>query len=432
METTVQMMYYLANQLFHAAAHVGNSYWNRYKTSKEVENFHQLSSTTQQPSSSPLSPPSLPSSSPLPTPLTPSPPPSPPSPSLTPLPPSPPTLPPSPPSPPSSSPSPTPPPLSPPLQQKHQLTELPVENCVTILTRDTAVIAEKTTRRQVTSKSPLMIFNELVKNKKIQIQGHQCGANNHITSYTAMFEIGGKTYTGNHISKQQAKQKACEKYLMTISKDKLIKKNKGSPEIEVGENISKLKTKIPHQKDFLWSQFASFAMHNFINQQELNPSIKMVNCIPKESTVIKPQPKTGDTAVIAEKTTRRQVTPKSPLMIFNELVKSTNIQIQGHQSGANNHITSYTAMFEIGGKTYIGNHISKQQAKQKACEKYLITIFKDIIKKKGSPEIEVGENTSNSKTKSPHQEDFPGLPFASFAIRHLINQWEVESVVTRA
>ncbi|CAH1708258.1 unnamed protein product [Aphis gossypii] len=430
METTVQMMYYLTNQLFHAAAHVGNSYWNRYKTSKEVETFHQLSSTTQQPSSSLPSPPS---SSPLPTPLPPSPPQSPPppssSPSTTPLPPSPPSP---PPSPPSSSPSPTPPPLSPPLQQKHQLTETPVENCVTILTGDTAVIAEKTTRRQVTSKSPLMIFNELVKNKKIQIQGHQWGANNHITSYTAMFEIGGKTYTGNHISKQQAKQKACEKYLMTISKDKLIKKNKGSPEIEVGENSSKLQTKRPQQKDFLWSQFASFAMHNFINQREFNPSIKMANCIPKESTVIKPQPKTRDTAVIAEKTTRRQVTPKSPLMIFNELVKNTKIQIQGHQWGANNHITSYTAMFEIGGKTYTGNHISKQQAKQKACEKYLITIFKDIIKKKGSTEIEVGENTSNLKTKSPHQEDFPGLPFASFAMRHLINQWEEEPVVTRA
>ncbi|KAE9526725.1 hypothetical protein AGLY_013373, partial [Aphis glycines] len=418
-------------------------YWNRYNTRKEVETFHQLSSTTQQPSLSPPSPPtpsppSPPSSSPLqtprspsPTPLPPSPPSPPSSPSLTPLPPSPPSPTPSPPSPPSSSPSPTPPLLSLPLQQKHQLMEPPVENCVTILTGDTIVIAEKTTRRQVSPKSPLMIFNELIKNTNIQIQEHQWGASNHITSYTAMFEIGGKTYIGNHRSKQQAKQKACEKYLMTLSQDQLIKKKRSS-EIEVGENTSNLKTKRSHQKDFLWSQFASFAMHNFINQREFNPSIKMANCIPKESTVIKPQPKTGDTIVIAEKTTRRQVSPKSPLMIFNELIKNTNIQIQEHQWGASNHITSYTAMFEIGGKTYIGNHRSKQQAKQKACEKYLMTIFKDIIKKKGSPEIEVGENTSNLKTKSPHQEDFPGLPFASFAMRNLINQWEVEPVVTGA
>ncbi|KAE9526944.1 hypothetical protein AGLY_013592 [Aphis glycines] len=331
-----------------------NSYWNRYKTRKKVETFNQLFSTTQQPPSSPTPPP---------------------------------------PSPPSPSPSPTPPPLllqqqppstlqqqqpplSPPLQQKHQLTEPLVENCVTILTGDTIVIAEKTTRCQVSPKSPLMIFNELVKNTKIQLQEHRGGASNHITSYTAMFEIGGKTYIGNHISKQQAKQKACESYLMTIFKDQ-IKNNKGSPEMEVVENIRESKTKTPHQKDFPWSQFASLqVMRNYINQREL----------------------------------------------------------QEHQGGASKHTTGYTAMFEIGGKTYIGNDVSKKQAKQKACKSYLMTIFKDQIKKyKGSPEMEVGENTRESKTKIPHQKDFPWSQFASLQVmRNYINQWEVEPVVTRA
>ncbi|CAH1707716.1 unnamed protein product [Aphis gossypii] len=202
--------------------------------------------------------------------------------------------------------------------------------------------------------------------------------------------------------------------------------------MEVGENIRVSKTKTSHQKDFPWSQFASLARDNLINQREVNPSNKTANCIPEESTAIEPQLKTGD--IIEIVLTRRQVSPKSPLMIFNELVKNIKIQLQEHQGGASKHTTGYTAMFEIGGKTYIGNDVSKKQAKQKACESYLMTIFKDQIKKyEGSPEMEVGENTRESKTKIPHQKDLPWLQFASLQVmRNYINQWEVEPVVTRA
>jgi len=43
--------------------------------------------------------------------------------------------------------------------------------------------------------------------------------------------------------------------------------------MEVGENNSKSKTKTSHQKDFPWSQFASLAMRNLINQWEVEPVV---------------------------------------------------------------------------------------------------------------------------------------------------------------
>jgi len=63
--------------------------------------------------------------------------------------------------------------------------------------------------------------------------------------------------------------------------------------MEVEENDSISKSKEPPQEDFLWSHFASFAMHNLINHWELQPVVLRAN-VQGESTVIKPQPKVNN------------------------------------------------------------------------------------------------------------------------------------------
>ncbi|KAF0762341.1 mediator of RNA polymerase II transcription subunit 15-like [Aphis craccivora] len=122
---------------------------------------------------------------------------------------------------------------------------------------------------------------------------------------------------------------------------------------------------------------------------------------------------------------RRLVCPKSALMVFSELYKNVPIQIQERKM--------YTATIKIDGQMHSGNHSTKNQAKQKACENF----FRDILKKKLSEqsekeekcsedvELEVGENGSISKPKGPPQEDFPWPQLASLAMHNLINQWEL-------
>jgi len=47
-------------------------------------------------------------------------------------------------------------------------------------------------------------------------------------------------------------------------------------------------------------------------------------------------------------------------------------------------------------------------------------------------QMEVGENGSISKSKEPPQEDFLWPHFASLDMHNLINQWELQLVITRA
>jgi len=60
-------------------------------------------------------------------------------------------------------------------------------------------------------------------------------------------------------------------------------------ETEAGENGSVSKAKGPPQEDFPWQHFASLAMHNLINQWELQPVVTRTNCIQETLTVIRPQ-----------------------------------------------------------------------------------------------------------------------------------------------
>jgi len=59
--------------------------------------------------------------------------------------------------------------------------------------------------------------------------------------------------------------------------------------MDVGDNDTKSKPKGPPQEDFPWSYFAALAMHNLINQWEINPVVKTHNYVQDESTVIKSQ-----------------------------------------------------------------------------------------------------------------------------------------------
>ncbi|KAE9528551.1 hypothetical protein AGLY_012122 [Aphis glycines] len=230
-----------------------------------------------------------------------------------------------------------PPPPPPPLpQQQQQLTIPPlVENCVT--TSDKLIkydggksINEKTDikwpvkrkinrkeqrkrlnarmRRLVRPKSSLMVFSELFNDVQIKLQKHSLHS---VMSYTATIEIGGEIYYGNDISKTQAKEKACENFLRTMLAKKLSQQSEEkeeSPmnvEMEVGEIDSVSKPKGHPQEDFPWPNFVSLAMHNLINQWNIQPV---------ESTFIKSQPKTAAVRKFPEN-------PKNcnPIQLLNQM-----------------------------------------------------------------------------------------------------------------
>ncbi|XP_025191758.1 uncharacterized protein LOC112592009 [Melanaphis sacchari] len=151
-------------------------------------------------------------------------------------------------------------------------------------------------RRLVSPKSPLMVFSELFKDVPIHLQEHPL---HNVMSYTATLEIDGQIYSANHISKTQAKQKACENFLRIMLAKKISERSEKKEEspmqvdMEVGENSSVSKPKGPPQEDFPWPHFASLAMHNLINQWELQPVVTKANYVHEEPNVIKSQPKTG-------------------------------------------------------------------------------------------------------------------------------------------
>ncbi|XP_060854227.1 uncharacterized protein LOC132932054 [Rhopalosiphum padi] len=151
-------------------------------------------------------------------------------------------------------------------------------------------------RRLVSPKSPLMVFSELFKDVPIHLQEHPL---HNVMSYTATLEVDGQMYSGNHISKTQAKQKACENFLRIMLAKKISERSEKKEELpmevemEIGENSSVSKPKGPPQEDFPWPHFASLAMHNLINQWELQPVVTKANYVQEEPNVIKSQPKTG-------------------------------------------------------------------------------------------------------------------------------------------
>ncbi|CAH1726603.1 uncharacterized protein LOC114121455 [Aphis gossypii] len=247
------------------------------------------------------------------------------------------------------------PPPPPPPQLQQQLTMPPVTNCVTNPNKQIKVDGDKSNnektdvkwpvkrkiskkerkkrlnarmRRLVCPKSPLMVFSELFKDVPIHLQENPL---HNVMSYTATLEIDGKLYSGNHISKTQAKQKACENFLRIMLAKKInerTEKKEESPmnvETEAGENGSVSKAKGPPQEDFPWPHFASLAMHNLINHWDLQPAVTRTNSVQEALTVIKPQPKTGAMRKFPEN-------PQNcnPIQLINQLkpgVKFTEVVI---------------------------------------------------------------------------------------------------------
>ncbi|XP_060857475.1 uncharacterized protein LOC132935047 [Metopolophium dirhodum] len=149
-------------------------------------------------------------------------------------------------------------------------------------------------RRLVSPKSPLMVFSELFNDVPIHLQEHSI---NNVTGYTATLRVDGQVYTGNHISKIQAKQKACEHFLRIMLAKKISEqseKKEESPieiDMEDRQNGTVPKPKGPPQEDFPWPHFASLAMHNLIHYWELQPVSKVINLQEGQPNAIRSPPK---------------------------------------------------------------------------------------------------------------------------------------------
>ena len=98
--------------------------------------------------------------------------------------------------------------------------------------------------------------------------------------YTASIEFDGQAYTGDHVSKTQAKQKACEHFLRVMLAKKMNewpeKKYECFEKSKVEESVTSSKPKGPPQEDFPWPHFASLAMHNLIAHWELQSVLKVI------------------------------------------------------------------------------------------------------------------------------------------------------------
>ncbi|XP_050533424.1 uncharacterized protein LOC126901169 isoform X2 [Daktulosphaira vitifoliae] len=128
---------------------------------------------------------------------------------------------------------------------------------------------------------------------------------------------------------------------------------------------------------------------------------------------------------------RRLVSPKSPLMVFTELYK--NVPITLHEPVIQNNCLVYTATIEMDGQIYSGDHMSKTQAKQKACENFLRSLLakkmSESIEKKEEVKLVPNEKSdeNGTKTQGPLLEDFPWPHFASLAMHNLIAHWDLRS-----
>ncbi|XP_060855584.1 uncharacterized protein LOC132933289 [Metopolophium dirhodum] len=135
--------------------------------------------------------------------------------------------------------------------------------------------------RLLLPKSALVVFSELFRGVPIQIEEHKLW---HARAYTATIEgrinIDGQMYTGNHISKTEAKQKACEQLFRSMLSKQLVMETeqKKYPVKKEAPNLIE-----PPQEDFPWPHFASIAMHKLINQWKLQPNSEDISLQDKRS-----------------------------------------------------------------------------------------------------------------------------------------------------
>jgi hypothetical protein len=77
-------------------------------------------------------------------------------------------------------------------------------------------------------------------------------------------------------------------------------------------------------------------------------------------------------------------------MVFYLLYKDVPIKLEGHLH--NNSFAVFTASIEIDGQVCTGDHVSKTQAKQKACEHFLRAMMKKKINERAEKKVNVSRN----------------------------------------
>ncbi|VVC44893.1 Double-stranded RNA-binding domain [Cinara cedri] len=137
---------------------------------------------------------------------------------------------------------------------------------------------------------------------------------------------------------------------------------------------------------------------------------------------------------------RRLICPKSPLKVFSELYSDVPIKLEAQMRG---NFVIFIASIMIDDQLYTGDHVSKTQAKEIACEKFLRKMLSNEICQtsracseevastaENSKEVDGTGNTNSVKPKESSQ-DFPWLHFNSLAMHNLLSNWNLKSVSTQ-
>lgn len=124
---------------------------------------------------------------------------------------------------------------------------------------------------------------------------------------------------------------------------------------------------------------------------------------------------------------RKILTPKSPLMVLNEIVGGVNYTFVDTPSTMLTpgipHL--FTAQCEIEGETFSGTGPSKQIAKN-ICAEHVIQFV--VTKKCTEPKPKVVD-PANPDAKPPMEDETPWLQLASLAMFKLFNDWQAQGFV---
>jgi len=124
---------------------------------------------------------------------------------------------------------------------------------------------------------------------------------------------------------------------------------------------------------------------------------------------------------------RKILTPKSPLMVLNEIVGGVNYTFVDTPSTMLTpgipHL--FTAQCEVEGETFSGTGPSKQIAKN-ICAEHVIQFV--VTKKCTEPKPKVVD-PANPDAKPPMEDETPWLQLASLAMFKLFNDWQAQGFV---
>jgi len=123
---------------------------------------------------------------------------------------------------------------------------------------------------------------------------------------------------------------------------------------------------------------------------------------------------------------RKILTPKSPLMVLNEIVGGVNYTFVDTPTSMLTpgipHL--FTAQCVVEGETFSGTGPSKQIAKN-ICAEHVIQFV--VTKKCTEPKVKVEE--ADPTAKPPMEDDTPWLQLASLALFKLFNDWQAQGFV---